>query len=90
MKTLEERLTELEVLSPKSVLFKIEDLQSEIETLRAGHAQLLKETRHTCEMQKCDSTDVYYVVDPFLEKIYGEVDWCWLCEECLQERRDDI
>lgn len=38
----------------------------------------------------CDSTETEYRVDPFLKEVHEEIVWYWLCEECYQQRNDDI
>ncbi len=43
---------------------------------------------HPCEMCGCETAELQ--TDPFLLEIHGDDTPRWLCEECCQQRRDDI
>ena len=47
--------------------------------------------KHTC--QRCGmehSTKVRYVEDPYARQLDNVRDMWWLCEECEQQRADDV
>jgi hypothetical protein len=44
----------------------------------------------TCDDCGVCSEDVEYTIDPYIDEIYDEEEWCNLCPDCYHERCQDI
>ena len=47
-------------------------------------------TGETHKCNSCEGTDTRWTFDPFLADIYDEMIWDWWCENCHNNRNDDI
>ena len=37
-----------------------------------------------------DKPDVKWVIDPYIEDVYGSEEWVWLCDDCYQDHVDAV
>jgi hypothetical protein len=51
----------------------------------------IKEEGKIIKCEDCNDTEnIYYVPCPYDLEIHEETNWVYLCEECYEEREDDI
>ena len=42
------------------------------------------------QCEYCDRFDAEFVIDPYDSDVNNRETWVWLCEECYNNRKDDI
>lgn len=67
---------------------KLNNLGEKLKTLEDHEFEILV-PRHKCE--SCEKIkEVYLCIDPFVAEIHNQDVWMFLCEECYQQRCNDV
>lgn len=46
--------------------------------------------QHTCGSCAKSAANVSWRIDPYMDEVYEEIMYRWLCDDCWQERKDEV
>lgn len=65
-------------------------MKKEQEIREEYYMKMLEETETEGCCERCGSHNASYIADPYVEEIYGDIQMCWLCDECYNDLCQDI